>query len=69
VVSPCCHKEIRRQLEAPPVLREVLRHGILAERQAELLTDGLRAMVLESAGYETKVFRVLSRASTPQRIS
>ena len=68
VLSPCCHKEIRRQLTPPPILREVLRHGILAERQAELLTDGLRAMVLEAAGYETKVFEFISSEHTAKNL-
>jgi hypothetical protein len=68
VVSPCCHKEIRRQLSPPPILREVLRHGILAERQSELLTDGLRAMVLEAAGYETKVFEFISSEHTAKNL-
>ena len=64
VVSPCCQKEARRQLVAPPVLADLLRHGILAERQAELLTDGLRAMVLEACGYEAKVFEFISHEHT-----
>lgn len=68
VVSPCCHKEVRRQLEAPAILKDVLRHGILAERQAELLTDGLRAMVLEAHGYETKVFEFISSEHTAKNL-
>jgi hypothetical protein len=45
-----------------------LRHGILAERQAELLTDGLRAIVLEAAGYETKVFEFISNEHTSKNL-
>jgi hypothetical protein len=68
VVSPCCHKEVRTQLDPPAILKEVLRHGILAERQAELLTDGLRAMVLEAVGYETKVFEFISSEHTAKNL-
>ena len=50
------------------MLAEVLRHGILAERQAELLTDGLRAMLLEIAGYEAKVFEFISSEHTAKNL-
>src|SRR6202041_2930849 len=56
VVAPCCQKEIRPQLTAPPVLAGALQHGIFQERQAEFATDALRALLLEWAGYRTKVF-------------
>ncbi len=68
VVAPCCHKEVRRAFTPPPVLAEVLRHGILAERQAELLTDGLRALVLEIHGYEAKVFEFISSEHTAKNL-
>ena len=68
VVAPCCHKEVRRQLAAPVALIEVLAHGILAERQAELLTDGLRAMALEASGYEAKVFEFISHEHTGKNV-
>jgi hypothetical protein len=68
VVSPCCHKQVRQQLTPPPMLADILRHGILAERQAELLTDGLRALVLEACGYETKVFEFISHEHTGKNV-
>ena len=68
VVAPCCHKEVRARLSPPPALAGVLRHGILAERQAELLTDGLRALALESAGYEAKVFEFISNEHTGKNV-
>jgi hypothetical protein len=45
-----------------------LRHGILAERQAELLTDGLRALILELHGYEAKVFEFISSEHTAKNL-
>jgi predicted Rossmann-fold nucleotide-binding protein len=46
------------------VLAPVLRHGIFQERQAEFATDALRALLLEWAGYETKVFEFISTEHT-----
>lgn len=68
VVAPCCHKEVRSQMRAPEVLAAILRHGILAERQAEVLTDGLRALVLEAWGYEAKVFEFVSNEHTGKNL-
>lgn len=68
LAAPCCHKEVRAQLTAPAALRPILRHGILAERQAELLTDGLRAMALEASGYDTKVFEFISHEHTGKNV-
>ncbi len=56
LTSPCCHQEIRPQLSVPAPLAAVLDHGILLERQAEILTDGLRALLLELRGYRARVF-------------
>ncbi|MDB6168933.1 MAG: hypothetical protein JWM88_1797 [Verrucomicrobia bacterium] len=68
VVSPCCQKELRPQLSAPPVLAEALRHGIFQERQAEFVTDALRAQLLEWAGYRTKVFEFISTEHTAKNL-
>lgn len=56
VTSPCCHKELRPQLRPPPELAPALGHGILEERFAEILTDGIRALALERSGYSARVF-------------
>ncbi len=64
VVAPCCQKEIRPQMVAPPVLAPALRHGIFEERQAEFVTDALRAQLLEWAGYRTKVMEFISTEHT-----
>jgi SAM-dependent methyltransferase len=68
VVSPCCQKELRAQLTAPVVLSDALRHGIFQERQAEFVTDALRAMLLEWAGFKTKVFEFISTEHTAKNI-
>lgn len=68
IVSPCCQKELRPQLTAPPVLASPLRHGIFQERQAEFVTDALRAELLEWAGYRTKVFEFISTEHTAKNL-
>ena len=68
-VAPCCHKQIRRQMEAGKPAAELdvmFRHGIFLERQAEMVTDTLRALLLELSGYRTKVFEFVSDAHTPK---
>lgn len=64
ICAPCCHQQIRPQMLAPEVLQGVLKYGILLEREAEMATDGLRALLLEQHGYATKVFEFISTEHT-----
>jgi hypothetical protein len=68
LVAPCCQKEIRPQLVSPPVLSAALRHGIFEERQAEFVTDALRAQLLEWAGYRTRVIEFISTEHTAKNL-
>lgn len=68
VVAPCCHKQIRKEMQCETALQSVLKHGILEERQAELVTDGIRALLLEAHGYKTKVFEFISTEHTPKNL-
>ncbi len=70
VVAPCCHKQIRREMEASKnqSLDFLLRFGTFMERQAEMVTDGIRALVLEHFGYDVKVFEFISDAHTPKNV-
>jgi SAM-dependent methyltransferase len=68
LAAPCCHKELRPQLNAPVVLREVLRHGVLAEREAEMITDAIRALLVEIHGYEAHVFEFVSAEHTARNL-
>ncbi|MCF0058707.1 SAM-dependent methyltransferase [Dyadobacter sp. CY356] len=71
VVAPCCHKQIRREIEKHKATNDVdflTRYGIFLERQAEMVTDGIRAMILEYFGYKTKVFEFISDAHTPKNV-
>ncbi|MDO9313770.1 MAG: SAM-dependent methyltransferase [Burkholderiaceae bacterium] len=64
VCSPCCHKELRPQLLSPHPLKPILQHGVHLGQQAEMLTDGLRAMLLEASGYDTQVFEFVALEHT-----
>ncbi|MFG6430446.1 class I SAM-dependent methyltransferase [Roseateles sp. LYH14W] len=62
--SPCCHKELRPQMTMPAVLRPMLQHGIHLGQEAEMVTDSLRALLLESQGYRTQVFEFIALEHT-----
>lgn len=64
VASPCCHKELRPQLVPPPVLAPLLRHGVHLGEEAEMLTDALRALLVEAEGYDVQVFEFVSLEHT-----
>lgn len=64
-VAPCCHKYVRKNIQgSESLLAPMLRHGILEERFAESLTDTLRVLALEAAGYEAKLFEFISPEHT-----
>ena len=56
VCSPCCHKELRPQMHRPEALAPVLRYGVHLGQEADMVTDTLRALLLEASGYDAKVF-------------
>ncbi|MEP6738987.1 MAG: SAM-dependent methyltransferase [Caldimonas sp.] len=64
VCSPCCHKELRPQMASPRRLSGVLRHGIHLGQEAEMVTDSLRALLLEACGYDARVFEFVSLEHT-----
>jgi len=68
IVAPCCHQELRPQLGQPEPFASVLRHGLMAERLAEWVTDGLRAQFLEWAGYRTKMLEFVAGEHTPKNL-
>jgi hypothetical protein len=55
---------VRPQLLSPHPLRPILQHGIHQAQEAEMLTDGLRALLLDAAGYDTQVFEFISLEHT-----
>ena len=68
VCSPCCHKQVRKQMDANETLSVITKHGILKERQAEILTDTIRALMLEAYGYQTRVMEFVATEHTPKNL-
>ena len=68
VTAPCCHKQIRKQMTPKTELAPILKYGILKERQAEMITDGIRALILQLHGYKTKVFEFISTEHTAKNV-
>ena len=64
---PCCQHELNRQI-ANKELYPIMDYGILKERMAALLTDGIRAKLLENAGYETQILEFIDMEHTPKNI-
>jgi SAM-dependent methyltransferase len=64
---PCCHKEAYRQI-GNDLLAPVFRHGVLKERAAALVTDALRAQLLELAGYRTQLVEFVDLEHTPKNV-
>lgn len=64
---PCCQHELNRQITCDP-LKSVLKYGIIKERIAALLTDALRANLLEQQGYETQILEFIDMEHTPKNL-
>lgn len=64
---PCCQHELNAQMKCDE-LKPVLQYGLLKERMAALLTDGIRACTMEAYGYETQVLEFIDMQHTPKNI-
>lgn len=68
ICAPCCHKQIRQQLKGKEQSDPILKYGIFKERQYEMVTDTIRALILEKKHYETKIFEFVSNEHTRKNI-
>ncbi len=68
ILAPCCHKQIRQQMNDSAAVKDLWEHGILIERQAQLVTDRLRSLFLELHGYKTKVFEFIDAEHTDKNM-
>jgi SAM-dependent methyltransferase len=72
VAAPCCHRQIRKNIlenKSNPdysFLKHITKHGIILERQAEYVTDTIRALLLEISGYKVKVVEFVNLENTPK---
>ena len=64
---PCCQHELNKQMKND-LLSPVLHYGLLKERMAALMTDGLRAQILEANGYRTQILEFIDMADTPKNL-
>ncbi|WP_432483180.1 class I SAM-dependent methyltransferase [Kineococcus esterisolvens] len=66
LAAPCCHRDVQRQIAAGGGRDPLVRHAILRERFADVLTDALRALVLQLLGYRVEVVEFIDSAHTPR---
>ena len=64
---PCCQHELNKQIKND-ILNPILNYGLLKERMAALITDGIRANLLETVGYKTQVLEFIDMEHTPKNI-
>lgn len=65
---PCCQHEINLQMQKGGELDVFLRHGIVRERMAALLTDEIRTLVLEDLGYTVDVIEFTDLENSPKNL-
>ena len=64
---PCCQHELNRQIKND-ILKPALKYGIIKERMAALLTDAVRAQLLEEQGYDTQILEFIDMEHTPKNL-
>ena len=67
IAVPCCHRELLNQYSYEP-FKGILKHGVFKARMADMLTDGMRALLLEAKGYEVSVVEYISPLETPKNL-
>ena len=68
VCAPCCHKQIRQEMERSGKVDAITRYGIFLERQAVMITDTIRALILEYFGYKIQVMEFIEMEHTPKNV-
>jgi len=67
LASPCCQHELFKQVNSP-ALQPLLKHGILRERLAAMVTDALRSQLLESIGYRSQIIEFIDLEHTAKNL-
>ena len=67
IAVPCCHRELLSQYNYP-AFKGILKQGIFKARMADILTDGMRTLMLEAQGYEVSVVEYISPLETPKNL-
>lgn len=64
---PCCQHELNRQIDNE-MMKPILKYGLVKERMSALITDAIRADLLENCGYETQILEFIDMEHTPKNI-
>lgn len=64
---PCCQHELNGQIHCD-TLQPILKYGVIRERMAALITDALRAELLEQQGYDTQILEFIDMEHTPKNL-
>lgn len=64
---PCCQHEVNKQMRCE-ALAPILKYGLIKERMAALVTDALRANLLEQQGYDTQILEFIDMEHTPKNL-
>ncbi len=64
---PCCQHEVNKQI-ACRELQPLLKYGLIKERMAALITDAIRANLLEEQGYDTQILEFIDMEHTPKNL-
>lgn len=67
IAVPCCHSELLNQYSYKP-FEDIIKHGVFKARLADILTDGLRCMILEAFGYSVSAVEYVSPLDTPKNL-
>lgn len=67
IAVPCCHRELLNQYSYDP-FKNILKHGVFKTRLADMLTDGMRSLMLEARGYDVSVVEYISPLETPKNL-
>ncbi|HEY5892485.1 MAG TPA: methyltransferase [Chthoniobacterales bacterium] len=68
VVAPCCQHEIRASMRPSEAIAGLVGHGLLRQRQADLVTDSLRILLLEKASYEVRAVEFVEAEHTAKNL-
>ncbi|SEB39919.1 Methyltransferase domain-containing protein [Tenacibaculum sp. MAR_2009_124] len=68
ICAPCCHKQVRQQVKGKEQESPLLKYGIFKERHFEMITDTIRALIMEKHNYNTKVFEFISNEHTRKNV-
>lgn len=64
---PCCQHEVNKQIKND-TLKPILKYGLIKERMSALITDAIRANLLEQCGYDTQILEFIDMEHTPKNL-